>query len=391
MLLRHPGLVASTDTPAASGPRRVHGWLLRHPGFVVSTDAPAASGPATGSGRWSADGGRSHVGRAADSERVSSRSETAVPFPSPNHRPVSRSGLAYAVGAYVLWGFLPVYFIALAPAGPLEIVGWRVLLSLAFCALLITATRRWRQFTALVRDRRVVLTMGLAGVLIFVNWQTYVFATLTNQVVEAALGYFINPIVTVFLGVLVLRERLNVTQWVAVGISIVAVVVLAVGYGQLPWIALVLAFSFGLYGLIKKRVGPRVDAVSGLTLETAWLTPLAIAQLVFVAMTTGLTMGTVSPWHTALLLLAGAVTAVPLLLFAAASRRLPLIYMGFIQYFAPFIQFLVGVVVLREPMPFERWIGFGLVWVALIVLTFDLVRGVRTSRRAAAAPIEEPI
>ena len=288
---------------------------------------------------------------------------------------MSRSGLAFAIGAYGLWGFLPVYFIALAPAGPFEIVGWRVLLSLVFCALLITVTRAWRPFATLLRDRRVVLTMGLAGVLIFVNWQTYVYATLTNQVVEAALGYFINPIVTVFLGVLVLRERLNATQWVAVGISIVAVIVLAFGYGQLPWIALVLAFSFGFYGLIKKRVGPKVDAVSGLTLETAWLAPLAVVQLVVVAMTTGLTMGTVSPWHTTLLLLAGAVTAVPLLLFAAASRRLPLIYMGFIQYFAPFIQFLVGVVVLQEPMPPERWVGFGLVWLALIVLTFDLVRG----------------
>jgi chloramphenicol-sensitive protein RarD len=229
--------------------------------------------------------------------------------------------------------------------------------------------------------------MALAGVLIFVNWQTYVFATLTGQVVEAALGYFINPIVTVFLGVLVLRERLNLTQWIAVGISIVAVVVLGVGYGNLPWIALILAFSFGFYGLIKKRIGPKVDAVSGLTLETMWLAPLAVLQLVFVGMTTGLTIGTVSAWHTVLLLLAGAVTAVPLLLFAAASRRLPLIYMGFIQYFAPFIQFLVGVVVLREPMPLERWIGFGLVWVALAVLTFDLVRGVRNARRAAVEPI----
>jgi chloramphenicol-sensitive protein RarD len=304
---------------------------------------------------------------------------------------VSRSGLAFAIGAYGLWGFLPVYFIALEPAGPFEIVGWRVLLSLVFCALLITVTRAWRPFAALLRDRRVVLTMGLAGVLIFVNWQTYVFATLTGQVVEAALGYFINPIVTVFLGVLVLRERLNTTQWVAVGISIVAVVVLAFGYGQLPWIALVLAFSFGFYGLIKKRVGPKVDAVAGLTLETAWLAPLAIVQLILVAMTTGLTMGTVSPWHTTLLLLAGAVTAVPLLLFAAASRRLPLIYMGFIQYFAPFIQFLVGVVVLQEPMPLERWIGFGLVWVALGVLTFDLVRGARAARRAAGKSIEESI
>ena len=138
---------------------------------------------------------------------------------------------------------------------------------------------------------------------------------------------------TVFLGVLVLRERLNVTQWVAVGISIVAVIVLAVGYGQLPWIALVLAFSFGFYGLIKKRVGPKVDAVSGLTLETAWLAPLAVGQLVFVAMTSGLTMGTVSPWHSALLLMAGVVTAIPLLLFAAASRRLPLIFMGDLRQF----------------------------------------------------------
>ncbi|MBT2518575.1 EamA family transporter RarD [Streptomyces sp. ISL-90] len=300
---------------------------------------------------------------------------------------VSRSGLVFAVSAYGLWGFLPVYFIALAPTGPFEVVGWRVLLSLVFCALLITVTRAWRPFVTILRDRRAVLTMGIAGVLIFVNWQTYVYATLSGQVVEAALGYFINPIVTVFLGVLVLRERLNVTQWAAVGISIVAVVVLAFGYGQLPWIALVLAFSFGFYGLIKKRVGPTVDAVSGLTLETAWLAPLAVVQLVFVSMTTGLTIGTVSGWHTALLLLAGAITAVPLLLFAAAARRLPLIYMGFIQYFAPFIQFVVGVAVLREPMPLERWIGFALVWVALGVLTFDLVRGVRASRRVPAEPI----
>lgn len=300
---------------------------------------------------------------------------------------VNRMGLGYAVSAYALWGFLPIYFIALAPTGPIEIVAWRILLSLVFCAVLIAVTRTWGAFTALLRDRRVVLIMGAAGALIFVNWLTYVFATLSGQVVEAALGYFINPIVTVFLGVLVLRERLNAVQWTAVGISIVAVVVLAVGYGQLPWIALVLAFSFGFYGLIKKRVGGRVDAVSGLTLETAWLAPLSAVLLVVVGATGGLTMGTLGTWHTVLLLGAGAVTAIPLLLFAAASRRLPLIYMGFIQYFAPFIQFLVGVVVLREPMPLERWIGFGLVWVALVVLTFDLVRGARTARRAALASL----
>ncbi|MUN07585.1 EamA family transporter RarD [Agromyces luteolus] len=296
---------------------------------------------------------------------------------------VNRAGLAYAVSAYALWGFLPVYFIALAPSGPVEIVALRILLSLVFCAVLIAVTRTWRAFRALLRDRRVVLIMGLAGVLIFANWLTYVFAAVTGQVVEAALGYFINPIVTVFLGVIVLRERLNAVQWTAVGISIVAVVVLALGYGQMPWIALVLAFSFGFYGLIKKRVGHRVDAVSGLTLETAWLAPVAVVLLVVVASTGGLTIGTQSGWHTVLLLSAGAVTAIPLLLFAAASRRLPLIYMGFIQYFAPFIQFVVGVVVLGEPMPPERWAGFGLVWLALVVLTFDLVRGARAARRAA--------
>nr|WP_312855261.1 EamA family transporter RarD [Agromyces agglutinans] len=294
---------------------------------------------------------------------------------------ISRSGLAYAVSAYLLWGVLPLYFLALAPTGAFEIVAWRILLSLVFCALLLTVTRTWRSLAALLRDRRVVFTMGLAGVLIFVNWQAYVYATLSDQVVEAALGYFINPIVTVFLGVLVLRERLNPTQWVAVGISLTAVVVLAVGYGRMPWIALVLAFSFGFYGLIKKRVGPKVDAVSGLTLETAWLAPVAAVQLIVVATTSGLTLGANGAWHAVLLLLAGAVTAVPLLLFAAASRRLPLIHMGFIQYFAPFIQFLVGVFVLHEPMPPERWVGFGLVWLALIVLTFDLVRGARSARR----------
>ncbi|GGI48142.1 chloramphenicol-sensitive protein RarD [Agromyces flavus] len=300
---------------------------------------------------------------------------------------LNRAGLAYAVSAYALWGFLPIYFIALAPTTPVEIVAWRILLSLVFCALLIALTRSWRTFAGLLRDRRVVLIMGAAGALIFVNWLTYVFAAVSGQVVEAALGYFINPIVTVFLGVLVLRERLNAVQWTAVGISIVAVVVLAVGYGQVPWIALVLAFSFGFYGLIKKHVGPRVDAVSGLTLETAWLAPLAAVLLVVEGLTTGLTMGTEGTWHTVLLLAAGAVTAIPLLLFAAASRRLPLIYMGFIQYFAPFIQFLVGVVILNEPMPLERWIGFGLVWIALVVLAFDLARGARAARRAALAAL----
>ena len=304
----------------------------------------------------------------------------STPATTPHTSP---RGLIYAVAAYVLWGFLPVYFIALAPTGAFEIVAWRVIFSLAFCAIAIVVTRSWRAFVTLLRRPRIVFIMGLAGALIYVNWQTYVYAATSNQVVEASLGYFINPIVTVFLGVIVLRERLRITQWIAIGISIAAVVVLTIGYGQLPWIALVLAFSFGFYGLVKKQVGRDVDALSGLTLETAWLTPVAVVQLIVVGAVSGITFGHFGVWHTIALIGAGVITAVPLLFFAAASRRLPLIVMGFIQYFAPILQFLVGVVLLHEAMPLERWIGFGLVWVALIILTVDLVLGFRRERTAS--------
>ena len=304
---------------------------------------------------------------------------------------LNRAGLASAIAAYTLWGGLPLYFLLLAPTGPFELVAARIIFSLVFCALLLTVTRAWKPFSRLLVTPRISFTMALAGVLIFINWQTYVYGVLSNQVVEASLGYFINPIVTVFLGVFFLRERLRTVQWISVGISIVAVLVLAVGGNGVPWIALVLAFSFGFYGYIKKRVGPRVDAVAGLTLETAWLLPVAIIQLIVVGVTSGLTIGTVSPMHTALLIGTGVVTAVPLLFFAAASRRLPLVWMGFIQFFAPVIQFLVGVLILHEEMPIERWIGFGLVWIALIILTVDMAASARRSsvmrnKSAPAAP-----
>lgn len=283
-------------------------------------------------------------------------------------------GLAFAIGAYGLWGFLPIYFIFLAPASAPEIVAWRIVLSLVFCALLLTVTRGWRALATIVRNRRTTLTMGLAGVLILANWLVYVFATLSDRVVEAALGYFTNPIVTVLLGVFILRERLRPLQWASIAISAIAVLVLAVNYGQFPWIALVLAFSFGFYGLIKKQVGSTVDAVSGLTLETAWLAPLASVALLVLAASGGLVIGTVSPVHTVLLLAAGAITAIPLLLFASAARRLPLTYIGLAQYLAPVLQFLIGVFVLHEDMPPARWAGFALVWLALVILTIDMVR-----------------
>jgi len=301
--------------------------------------------------------------------------------------PPTRSGvgITFAVAAYGLWGFLPLFFILLAPTGAVEIVAWRIVFSLVFCAFLLTVTRGWRALGVILRDTRTTLIMGLAGAFILVNWLVYVFAALTGHVVEASLGYFTNPIVTVLLGVFVLRERLRPLQWASIGISAIAVLVLAINYGSFPWIAIVLAFSFGFYGLIKKQVGGRVDAVSGLALETAWLTPLAIAALIAVGVTTGLTIGTISLAHTFLLVSAGAVTAIPLLFFAAAARRLPLTVMGLTQYLAPIIQFIIGIVVLHEEMPAARWIGFALVWVALIVLTIDMFVANRPPRRASLA------
>ena len=297
-----------------------------------------------------------------------------------------RSGALFALSAYGLWGFMPVYFLALAPAGPIEIVAWRVLFSLVFCALLIVFGHKWKIVTLILRERRMLFTLGLAALLIFINWQVYVFAAVTGRVNEAALGYFINPIVTVLLGVLVLRERLRAAQWVAVGISSVAVIVLAVNYGAFPWISLALAFSFGLYGLIKKRVGPRVDAVTGLGVETAWLVPLAIAQLIFVGATGGVVFGTAGIGNVLLLAAAGIVTSVPLLLFAAAARRLPLVVIGFIQYLTPILQFLFGTFIMLEAMPPERWVGFSLVWLALIVLSTDMAIHARALRRALPLP-----
>jgi chloramphenicol-sensitive protein RarD len=310
-----------------------------------------------------------------------------VPEPT-DAAPTGRAkGVALAIAAYALWGFLPAYFLLLAPANAFEIVAWRVLFSLVFCAVLIAVTRGGRRLLALVRNRRVMLTLALAGILVLINWLVYVFAVLTDHVVEASLGYFTNPIVTVLLGVFVLRERLRLLQWISIGISAVAVLVLAINYGAFPWIALTLAFSFGLYGLIKKRVGGTVDALSGLTIETMWLAPIAVAQLIGVGLTTGLTIGSVSTGQTIAMVCVGAVTAVPLLLFAAAARRIPLTYIGLTQFLAPILQFLFGIFVAHEAMPLARWVGFAIVWVALVVLIVDMLRSSRADRRAVQVAV----
>ncbi|MGJ0390729.1 EamA family transporter RarD [Microbacterium sp. CGR1] len=297
-------------------------------------------------------------------------------------RSTQTAGVAYAGGAYLLWGVLPLYFLLLAPTGPWEVVAWRVLLSFVFCLLLLTVTRGWTAIGAIIRQPKLLGWTALAGVLIYVNWQVFLLGTLNGHVIETSLGYFINPIATVLLGVFVLKERIRRLQWVAIGIAAVAVIVIVLFYRSFPWIALSLTASFGVYGLIKKKIGPAVDAISGLTLESFWLIPIAVVQLIVVATTTGITMGAHGAWHAVLLAFAGVATAVPLLLFAAGTRRINLTVIGMIQFVTPVMQFVIGAAVLGEPMPLERWLGFVIVWIAIAVFIVDLLLAARRGRRS---------
>lgn len=295
-------------------------------------------------------------------------------------RPPSRldsRGLLFAFAAYLLWGAFPIYFKLLSAAGPFEIIGHRVLWTFLFCLLAVVVWRQTSHLKEVLADRRLFWRLTGAGVLVTVNWTIYVWGILNNHVVDAALGYFINPLFTVALAVLVLHERLRIAQWVAVGIAVVAVLVIALGYGQVPWVALSLAVSFGLYGLVKKQVGGRVSPLVGLTIETAMLTPVALAFLVWLQATGASSLLSHGPGLTLGLVAAGVVTAIPLLLFAAASARIPLSMMGLIQYVTPVIQFAFGVWINHESMPPARWAGFALVWVALVVLTVDSLRAAR--------------
>jgi chloramphenicol-sensitive protein RarD len=301
-----------------------------------------------------------------------------------------RAGVASGLAAYGLWGLFPLYFPLLEPAGGLEIVAHRVIWSLVFVGLLLTVVRRWGHVRAAVSDRRTLLVLLGAAVLIAVNWLVFVIAVNSGHVVETSLGYFINPLVSVLLGVVVFAERLRPLQWVAVAIAAVAVTVLTVDYGRPPWIALSLAVSFGLYGLMKKLV--RVEAAPGLFVETALVAVPAVAVLaVLQARGTG-TATSEGAGHLLLLLSSGVATAIPLLLFAAATRRVPLSTVGLLQYVTPLMQLAIGVFVYHEPMPPARLAGFVIVWVALAVFTADSLRQARAgARRRAAELAPEPV
>ncbi len=294
-----------------------------------------------------------------------------------------RLGVVSGLSAYALWGLFPLYFPLLEPAGGLEIVAHRVLWSLLFVAILLTVLRRWAHVRALVTDRRRLLVLLGAAVLIAANWLVFVYGVNSGHVVETSLGYFINPLVSVLLGVVVFGERLRRFQWVAVGIATVAVVVLTVDYGRPPWIALVLALTFGLYGLMKKLV--RTEAAPGLFVETA-LVALPAAVVLGIAHSAGDgTFGNAGSGHALLLAGSGVATAIPLLLFAAAARRIPLSTVGLLQYLTPSMQLAIGVFVYDEPMPPARLAGFAIVWVALAIFTADTLRHARADSRRAAA------
>jgi chloramphenicol-sensitive protein RarD len=293
----------------------------------------------------------------------------------------TRTGVLYGASAYLLWGLFPLYWPLLRPAGAVEVLAHRVLWSLVVVAVLLAVTGRFGRVRAAVADRRRLLALTAAAVVIAVNWGTYIYGVTNERVVETSLGYFVNPIVTVLLGVLVLGERLRRAQWAALGLAGVAVLVLTVENGRPPWIALVLAFSFGAYGLLKKTAG--VGAVEGLAIETAVLLPVAAAYVAFLVATGAGTFGSEGPGHGALLALSGLVTAVPLLAFGAAASRIPLTTLGLLQYLAPTIQFVLGVTLFDEPLPVVKLLGFVLVWAGLALFTADFVRHQRRTTRLA--------
>jgi chloramphenicol-sensitive protein RarD len=280
--------------------------------------------------------------------------------------------VTFGVIAYGLWGLFPLYWSLLANAGALETLAHRMIWSLLVVVVIVAWTRRFGSLLAVLRNRRQFGLLALAAVLISANWGGYIWGVTHGHVVETALGYFIGPLVSVLLGVLMLGERLRRAQWAAVGLGAVAIVVLVIGYGQVPWIALLLAFSFSTYGLVKKLAG--AGAVESMAVETGVGFLPSLVYVVFLEVGGSGTFTSLGLGHTLLLVGGGVVTMVPLLAFAAAAVRIPLATIGMLQYMTPSLQFVFGVLVFHEQMPLERWLGFALVWCALTVLTIDGTR-----------------
>jgi chloramphenicol-sensitive protein RarD len=296
-----------------------------------------------------------------------------------------RRGFLLGVAAYGLWGLFPLYWPLLEPAGAVEILAHRICWSLITMAALTALLRRTPQLKAIMRDPRLFAILSVAAVVIGLNWGGFIYGVNHGRVVEVSLGYFINPLVTVLLGVFVLGERLLRLQWVAIGLAAVAVVILTVDYGQPPWIAFLLACSFATYGLARKKAG--VGAIEGLTFETVVLTPIALAYLGWLAVTGQASFGAEGAGHAVLMTTTGLVTALPLICFGAAAIRVSMTTIGLLQYLAPTIHFVLGIVVFDEVMSPVKWAGFSLVWLALALFTVETVRHRRRQLRLTAEAV----
>jgi chloramphenicol-sensitive protein RarD len=294
-----------------------------------------------------------------------------------------KRGILYGIGAYALWGFFPIYWKLLHRVSALQLLSHRIAWSLIFLVLVIVVTGQWRGFRSLISSK----TLGiytLAGILLAVNWLTYVWAVNAGFIVETSLGYFINPLLSVLMGVVFLRERLRPLQWLPIGIAAAGVAYLTFVYGKLPWIALTLAFSFGLYGLVKK-LSP-LGSLYGLTLETGILFLPALIYLLAVEVDGSGAFLHTGPVSDLLMVGAGVVTTIPLLMFASAARAIPLTLVGLLQYIAPTLQFLLGVFLYKEPFDQDHLIGFSIVWVALIIFW---VENHLASRAVSIEPVPE--
>ena len=299
----------------------------------------------------------------------------------------SRRGVLLGLTAWTMWGFFPLYWPLLEPAGAVEILAHRIFWSLVVMLGVVLMLRKRASLRATMADRRTRRVLAVAAVLITVNWGTYIWGVNHHHVVETSLGYFINPLVSVLIGVVVLGERLRRLQWAALALAGVAVVALTVEYGRPPWVSLILAFSFGCYGLAKKKAN--AGAVESLVVETLVVSPVAVAYIVFLGATGASTFGSNGPWHVALVVGTGVVTVLPLLAFGGAAIRIPLSTLGLMQYITPTVQFLLGILFFHEPMPAMRWVGFGLIWLALALFTLESLRyRHRERRRLRARPSE---
>jgi chloramphenicol-sensitive protein RarD len=294
-----------------------------------------------------------------------------------------RTGVIFGFSAYLLWGLFPLYFPLLEPASPVEILAHRVIWSLIAVVAILAVGRNLKSLIALMRDRRRALMLVAAAILIAANWGVFIYAVNSEHVLEGSLGYFITPLVSAVFGVLFFREHLRPRQLLALGLGACAVAVLTIDYGRLPWIAVTLALTFATYGLVKKIVD--VGAAESLAVETLVLLAPALAYVFAIEGSGSGTFTGESAGHLALLVSLGPVTAIPLLLFSGAVTRIPLTVVGLLQYTTPTLQFLIGVTIAGEHMPTSRWIGFALVWIALMILSADALHAAQRSRAEAAA------